>query len=93
MRFDNLTFRQMQDQFHGPGDLQACCEVAGHEVSVRRGGKYLLADTDRPYEVLTPEHVLGYMTSSDIDDLFAHIEAGKDPSSFVRKTMRQICEE
>lgn len=91
MRFEDLTFRPMQDELHGPGELQARCKVAGHEISIRRGGKYLLADADRPYEVLTPKHGLGYMTSGDIDDLFAHLEAGNDTGSFVRKSVASIC--
>ena len=94
MRFMDLAFKQMTDQFHGPGELQARCVVAEQEISVRRGGKHLIVGVERPYEVLVGGGlVLGYMTSGDIDDLFMHLESGKDADSFIRRSSAELFDE
>lgn len=86
MRFSDLVFRQMAvySQFHGPGEMQARCSINGREISVRRGGKYIDADGDHPYEVLADSIEFEFMTSSEIDRLFAHLETGGDPEEFER---------
>ena len=88
LRFEDLTFRRMSDfsVFHAdePEAMQAIGGVCGVSISIRRGGKGIEVDADRPYEVLADGHEFARMTSSEIDRLFDHIRERRSPEGFER---------